>query len=89
MPPRCDIGRWHPQELPHLLSHAENHATFDPRASSTFVNNGRTYTLSYGSGSLTVQLGYDTLKVGTALLRRSSPMERAWGVAFGQVSCLL
>nr|XP_012958764.3 pepsin B-like [Anas platyrhynchos] len=53
---------WVPSTLCQTAA-CKNHATFDPRASSTFVNNGRTYTLSYGSGSLTVQLGYDTLKI--------------------------
>ncbi|XP_006130476.1 pepsin B-like isoform X1 [Pelodiscus sinensis] len=40
-----------------------NHARFNPNESSTFTNNGQTYTLSYGSGSLTVLLGYDTVTV--------------------------
>ncbi|NXC45187.1 PEPC protein, partial [Penelope pileata] len=43
----------------------ENHARFNPSASSTYVNNGQTFTLSYGSGSLTVLLGYDTLRLQT------------------------
>uniref|UniRef100_A0A8C0HSB8 Pepsin B n=1 Tax=Buteo japonicus TaxID=224669 RepID=A0A8C0HSB8_9AVES len=38
-----------------------NHARFNPSESSTFTSNGQSYTLSYGSGSLTVVLGYDTL----------------------------
>ncbi|NXW17115.1 PEPC protein, partial [Circaetus pectoralis] len=38
-----------------------NHAKFNPSESSTFISNGQSYTLSYGSGSLTVVLGYDTL----------------------------
>ncbi|XP_033008575.1 gastricsin-like [Lacerta agilis] len=40
-----------------------NHHRFNPSASSTYSNNGQTYTLSYGSGSLTVMLGYDTVQV--------------------------
>ncbi|NXE50331.1 PEPC protein, partial [Casuarius casuarius] len=40
-----------------------NHAKFNPSQSSTFTDNGQTYTLSYGSGSLTVLLGYDTLTI--------------------------
>ncbi|XP_069732323.1 pepsin B-like isoform X1 [Phaenicophaeus curvirostris] len=40
-----------------------NHATFNPSASSTFNLNGQSYTLSYGSGALTVVLGYDTLTI--------------------------
>ncbi|XP_074971474.1 pepsin B-like [Phalacrocorax aristotelis] len=40
-----------------------NHATFNPSASSTFINNGQTYTFSYGSGALSVVLGYDTLRI--------------------------
>uniref|UniRef100_A0A8C6YWE4 Gastricsin-like n=1 Tax=Nothoprocta perdicaria TaxID=30464 RepID=A0A8C6YWE4_NOTPE len=40
-----------------------NHARFNPSQSSTFTNNGQSYTLSYGSGALTVLLGYDTLTI--------------------------
>ncbi|XP_054420699.1 pepsin B [Pteronotus mesoamericanus] len=40
-----------------------NHHRFNPSLSSTFRNNGQTYTLSYGSGSLSVVLGYDTVMV--------------------------
>ncbi|XP_010140330.1 PREDICTED: gastricsin-like [Buceros rhinoceros silvestris] len=40
-----------------------NHAKFNPSDSSTFTSNGQTYTLSYGSGELTVIMGYDTLTV--------------------------
>ncbi|KAM6310966.1 gastricsin [Podargus strigoides] len=40
-----------------------NHAEFNPNDSSTFISNGQTYTLSYGSGALTVVLGYDTLTI--------------------------
>uniref|UniRef100_A0A8C6JXI1 Uncharacterized protein n=1 Tax=Melopsittacus undulatus TaxID=13146 RepID=A0A8C6JXI1_MELUD len=40
-----------------------NHVKFRPRESSTFITNGQTYTLSYGSGTLTVLLGYDTVRV--------------------------
>ncbi|NXQ86847.1 PEPC protein, partial [Nyctibius grandis] len=40
-----------------------NHAKFAPNQSSTFVYNGQSYTLSYGSGALTVVLGYDTLTI--------------------------
>uniref|UniRef100_A0A8D0B471 Peptidase A1 domain-containing protein n=1 Tax=Salvator merianae TaxID=96440 RepID=A0A8D0B471_SALMN len=36
---------------------------FNPSASSTYAQNGQTYTLSYGSGSLSVILGYDTVRV--------------------------
>ncbi|XP_025912347.1 gastricsin-like [Apteryx rowi] len=40
-----------------------SHSRFNPSQSSTFTNNGQTYTLSYGSGALTVLLGYDTLTI--------------------------
>ncbi|KAM6191909.1 pepsin B-like [Sarcoramphus papa] len=40
-----------------------NHASFRPSESSTFTSNGQSYTLSYGSGALTVMLGYDTLRM--------------------------
>ncbi|OXB70216.1 UNVERIFIED_CONTAM: hypothetical protein H355_012689 [Colinus virginianus] len=47
----------------------KNHAKFKPNASSTFINNGQTIALSYGSGTLTVQLGYDTLRIQTITVR--------------------
>ncbi|NXI46476.1 PEPC protein, partial [Galbula dea] len=40
-----------------------NHAKFNPSESSTFISSGQSYTLSYGSGSLTVALGCDTLRI--------------------------
>lgn len=40
-----------------------NHHRFNPSQSSTYTNNGQTFSLSYGSGSLTVFLGYDTVQV--------------------------
>ncbi|XP_075377714.1 pepsin B-like [Mycteria americana] len=40
-----------------------NHAAFQPSDSSTFVYNGQSYTISYGSGALSVVLGYDTLRI--------------------------
>lgn len=40
-----------------------NHNRFNPQESSTYTNNGQTYTLYYGSGDLTVMLGYDTVQV--------------------------
>ncbi|XP_052554345.1 pepsin B-like isoform X2 [Tympanuchus pallidicinctus] len=46
-----------------------NHAKFKPSASSTFINNGQKVTLSYGSGTLTVVLGYDTLRIQTISVR--------------------
>lgn len=52
-----------PGALPSSLSHADNHAKFKPSESSTFTENGQSYTISYGSGKLTVVLGYDTLRV--------------------------
>lgn len=45
-----------------------NHNRFNPSLSSTFRNNGQTYTLSYGSGSLSVVLGYDTVTVSDVLI---------------------
>lgn len=47
---------------------AADHNRFNPSQSSTFRNNGQTYTLYYGSGSLTVFLGYDTVTVSDVLL---------------------
>ncbi|NWY58965.1 PEPC protein, partial [Chionis minor] len=40
-----------------------NHDKFNPSKSSTFTYDGRPYTFSYGSGVLTVVLGYDTLRI--------------------------
>ncbi|XP_075030221.1 pepsin B-like [Calonectris borealis] len=40
-----------------------NHAKFNPRESSTFTCNTQSYTLSYGSGAVTVVLGYDRLRI--------------------------
>uniref|UniRef100_A0A7M4EXE4 Peptidase A1 domain-containing protein n=1 Tax=Crocodylus porosus TaxID=8502 RepID=A0A7M4EXE4_CROPO len=40
-----------------------NHARFDPSQSSTFSSNGQNYSFDYGSGDLTVVMGYDTVRV--------------------------
>ncbi|XP_030147990.3 gastricsin isoform X2 [Taeniopygia guttata] len=40
-----------------------NHAKFKPSASSTFSPGGRSCTVSYGSGSVTIALGWDTLRI--------------------------
>lgn len=45
------------------LSPPVNHAKFKPRDSATFTPSGQSYTVSYGSGSATIALGYDTLRV--------------------------
>ncbi|XP_037354330.1 pepsin B-like [Talpa occidentalis] len=45
------------------------HNRFNPSQSSTFSYNGQTYTLSYGSGSLNVVLGYDTVSVQNIVIR--------------------
>ncbi|NWT44063.1 PEPC protein, partial [Chroicocephalus maculipennis] len=47
-----------------------NHAKFKPSESSTFISNGRSYNISYGSGTLTVVLGYDTLRIQTITVRK-------------------
>nr|XP_009479556.1 PREDICTED: gastricsin [Pelecanus crispus] len=46
-----------------------DHSMFNPSQSSTFTYNGQSYTISYGSGSLTVVLGYDTLKVSAITVK--------------------
>nr|XP_056701676.1 gastricsin-like [Euleptes europaea] len=38
-----------------------NHARFNPSQSSTYSTNGQTFSLQYGSGSLTGFFGYDTM----------------------------
>ncbi|NXI24575.1 PEPC protein, partial [Sterrhoptilus dennistouni] len=40
-----------------------NHAKFQPNDSATFTPSGRSYTVSYGSGAVTIVLGSDTLKI--------------------------
>ncbi|GCB75102.1 hypothetical protein scyTo_0020320 [Scyliorhinus torazame] len=41
----------------------DNHAKFDPTQSSTFSSNGKTFSISYGSGSLSGYFGYDTVNI--------------------------
>ncbi|NXC91959.1 PEPC protein, partial [Cercotrichas coryphoeus] len=40
-----------------------NHAKFQPSDSVTFTPSGQSHTVSYGSGSVTIALGYDTLRI--------------------------
>ncbi|NXS13626.1 PEPC protein, partial [Neodrepanis coruscans] len=40
-----------------------NHARFNPNESNTFTLNGQSYTFSYGSGTVNVVLGYDTVRI--------------------------
>ncbi|XP_059509342.1 gastricsin-like [Stegostoma tigrinum] len=40
-----------------------NHARFNPTQSSTFTSSGQTVSISYGSGSMSGYLGYDTVNV--------------------------
>ncbi|NXN45137.1 PEPC protein, partial [Rhinoptilus africanus] len=47
-----------------------NHAKFKPSESSTFVSNGHSYSISYGSGKLEVVLGYDTLRIQTITVKQ-------------------
>ncbi|KFQ60476.1 Gastricsin, partial [Pelecanus crispus] len=55
-----------------------DHSMFNPSQSSTFTYNGQSYTISYGSGSLTVVLGYDTLKeFGLSTSEPNQPFEYA------------
>ncbi|XP_063153659.1 pepsin B-like [Candoia aspera] len=46
-----------------------NHKKFNPSASSTYKNEGQTYTLYYGSGDLTVTIGYDTVRVQNIVVK--------------------
>lgn len=45
---------------------AASHTRFNPSLSSTYSTNEQTFSLQYGSGSLTGILGYDTLTVSDA-----------------------
>ena len=49
-----------------LLLPAAGHNRFDPRRSSTYSTHGQTFSLQYGSGSLTGFFGYDTMTVSDA-----------------------
>ncbi|NXL69812.1 PEPC protein, partial [Leptocoma aspasia] len=40
-----------------------NHAKFEPSDSATFAPSGQCYSVSYGSGSVTIVLGSDTLRI--------------------------
>ncbi|XP_044307238.1 gastricsin-like [Varanus komodoensis] len=40
-----------------------NHPLFDPSQSSTYSSNGQTFSLQYGTGSLTGVFGYDTVTI--------------------------
>ncbi|NWS61787.1 PEPC protein, partial [Chunga burmeisteri] len=53
---------WVPSTYCQTLA-CSNHARFEPNDSSTFNWNGQSYGISYGSGSVTVVLGYDTLRI--------------------------
>ncbi|XP_038675944.1 gastricsin-like [Scyliorhinus canicula] len=41
----------------------DNHAKFDPSQSSTFSSTGKSFSMSYGAGSLSGYFGYDTVTV--------------------------
>lgn len=46
---------------------AATHARFNPSKSSTYYTEGQTFSLQYGTGSLTGFFGYDTLTVSEVL----------------------
>ncbi|XP_025033172.1 gastricsin-like [Python bivittatus] len=46
-----------------------NHRRFNPSASSTYKNEGQSCTLYYGSGDLTVRMGYDTVRVQNIVVK--------------------
>uniref|UniRef100_A0A6Q2Z5S8 Peptidase A1 domain-containing protein n=1 Tax=Esox lucius TaxID=8010 RepID=A0A6Q2Z5S8_ESOLU len=46
------------------------HTKYDPRKSSTFQNNGQSFYLPYGSGSLYGIFGYDTVNVGGLVITK-------------------
>ena len=59
-----EIIAWHNISSSYSHSH---YCEFSPSKSSTFSVNGQTYTLSYGSGSLSVVLEFDTVTVSDVL----------------------
>ncbi|XP_053515019.1 pepsin F-like [Artibeus jamaicensis] len=63
---------------------AVRHTVFNPKKSSTFQGTNRSFSLHYGSGSMTGFLGYDTIKIGT-LVDRS----QAFGLSKTEVSKIL
>ncbi|XP_015682377.1 gastricsin-like, partial [Protobothrops mucrosquamatus] len=46
-----------------------NHALFNPSQSSTYSSNGQTFSIQYGSGSLSGVFGYDTVTVSSSSLQ--------------------
>lgn len=69
-----------------LLNPAAGHTRFNPSQSSTYSTNGQTFSLQYGSGSLTGFFGYDTLTVSDAagLLHPTPGREDGgWGCELG------
>ncbi|NXJ84152.1 PEPC protein, partial [Trogon melanurus] len=46
-----------------------NHATFNYNLSSTFSGTDVTYTLTYGFGDVSVELGYDTVTIQNIVVR--------------------
>uniref|UniRef100_A0A8C6X357 Peptidase A1 domain-containing protein n=1 Tax=Naja naja TaxID=35670 RepID=A0A8C6X357_NAJNA len=47
-----------------------NHNVFDPKRSSTYYsNNEQTYSLTYGSGTLSIMLGYDTVQIQNIVVK--------------------
>lgn len=51
-----------------LLALAANHNLFNPQQSSTYQATSQTVSITYGTGSMTGILGYDTVQVGTSRL---------------------
>lgn len=75
-------------DFPNFPSLAASHTRFNPSLSSTYSTNGQTFSLQYGSGSLTGFFGYDTLTVSdTAGCPRAHT--QMWGRKSGAVSWIL
>lgn len=55
-----------------LLALTANHNRFNPQDSSTYEATSETLSITYGTGSMTGILGYDTVQVSTLWLAASS-----------------
>lgn len=72
--PSAEKGDFHILPCP-----AATHAQYNPSKSSTYYTDGQTFSLQYGTGSLTGFFGYDTLTVSEAPPRLGEGCEEDGG----------